>query len=267
MASVAPVRPSAPLAPRLQAITPAKLDAARATLASLPREALASKFQSAFHAGQRIVRLLCADELIGRGIPPAFWHDFQPHPAYTLEQRFDLFSFDVRWLRAAYPAHARAVRYPRGKLLLTGNDKDFWRESEFAFYGGRRPAWKLVGSLSLSTAQQTDCCWLRSAPVARRLQAVEDRCGKVLTALQEDLKHVRRTATFTDADAQALLLRRHQVWICGQMADGKPTETALRYRQLTGQTLSRQLAAKHLEKAGEVLREIEMTSRPQIEMT
>jgi len=51
------------------------------------------------------------------------------------------------------------------------------------------------------------------------------------------------------------------------MSCGKPTETALRFLQMTGETLARNLAAKHLQNVDAVLRKIEMTSRPEIEMT
>lgn len=267
MPAMAPAVPFTPLAPLLQAIAPAKLAAARATVGGFERGELVTKFRSAFHAGKRLLSLLYADGLIAKGVPPTFWHSHLSRSDFNLEQRFSLFAYDVRWLRAAYPDHSRVIRYRRGKLLLTGTEKDFWREAEFSFYAGRRPAWKIVGSLSLDERQQTDCQWLRSAPVARRLQAVTAKREHVFKALNEDLKGVRRTAAFTDEDAKGLLLRRHQLWLCGQMACGKPTETAQRYKQMTGESISRALAANHLRKVIAALRKIEMTSRPEREMT
>ncbi|UUZ64274.1 hypothetical protein LP417_03530 [Polaromonas sp. P1-6] len=231
------------------------------------RDELVTKFRSAFHAGKRLASLLCADGLIAQGVPPTFWHSHLSRSDFNLVQRFDLFAYDVRWLRSAYPSHALTVRYRRCRLLLTGTERNFWHEAEFSFYAGRRPAWKIVGSLSLDERQQTDCQWLRSAPVARRLQAVTARRDRVFAALQEDLRGVRRIATFTDDDAKALLLRRHRLWLCGQMAGGKPSETAQRYRQMTGEIIGRALAANHLRKVDEVLRKTEVTSRPEREMT
>ena len=263
MPTTAPAVPFTPLALLLQAITPAGLAAARVKVAAFERDELVGRFRSAFHSGKRVASLLYADGLISQGIPPAFWHDHQSRTDYSLEQRFDLFVHDVRWRRLAYPSPDSAVRYKRCKLMLTGPERDFWREAEFAFFAGRRPAWKIVGSLSLSAQQQTDCWWLRSTPVARRLQAVTAKRDQVFAALSEDLIHVRRTVAFTEDDANALLLRRHQLWVCGAMAGRKPTETAARFLQMTGQTISRQLAAKHLEKVDGVLRKIEMTSRPE----
>jgi hypothetical protein len=259
--------PFTPLAQLLQAIDPTGLARARVKVAGFDREELIARFRASFSAAKRKLAWLCADQLIQRGIPPAFWHDYRSRTDYSVEQRFDLFAYDVRWLRFAYPDHARIVRYTRCKQMLTGPEKDFWREAEFAFYAGRRPAWKIVGSLSLTVNQQTDCWWLRSAPVSRRLQAVTAKREQVFTALSENLKYVRRTATFTDDDAVGLLLRRHQLWLCGQMSGGKPTETAQRFHQLTGQSISRQLAANHLQKVEAVLRKIEMTLQSESETT
>lgn len=70
----------------------------------------------------------------------------------------------------------RARGYQRGKLMLTGTEKDFWREAEFALYMGKRPAWKLVGSLSLNEKQQTDSAWLSCyiRPVVRQHVSAKD---------------------------------------------------------------------------------------------
>jgi hypothetical protein len=250
-----------PLSEPLQTISLAAHLAAREKVSAFGREKVLGEFRSVFHQGRRKVSLVCADSLIEHGIPPAFWHDHRSTITYSLEQRFDLFAYDVRWLRAAYPSHARVVRYNRIKAMLDGSEKEFWREAEYAFFAGRRPVWKLVASFSLDVRQQTDCWSLRSAPVARRLEAVMAKREKVFRALQNDLMGVRRTVTFTDDDAKALLLRRHQLWMCAHMSDG-PTETAKRFLQMTGQTISRQLAAKHLLKIDDVLRRSEMSSHP-----
>lgn len=258
-ASAAPV-PFIPLAPLLHALAPAKLAEARVRVGRLHRDELIIRFQSAFHAGKRVVSLLCADSLISQGIPPAFWHSSLLQSNFSVTDRFDLFAHDVRWLRAAYPKHARTVRYDRYRSLLTGSETAFHREAEFAFYAGRRPAWKIVGSLSLDESQQMDCRWLRSAPVTRRLKVVTEKRDQVILALSEDLKGVRRTAQFSDVDAVESLLRRHRLWQCAQMADGKPTETARRYSQMTGESISRQVVANQLQKVDAVLRKNEMTS-------
>ena len=245
--------PVNPFTSPILAFTCSNLVTAQAKVESFPRDKLVNSFRLAFHTGKRAVCLLCADALIARGIPPAFWHSHLSRTDYSLEKRFDLFVYDVRWLRATYPYHARKVRYNRHKIMLTGIDKKFWAEVEYAFYAGRRPTWKLVRSFSLNEQQQTDCWLLRSARLARRLQSVTDRRNEVFEAIKEGMTHVRKTAKFTKEAAEALILRRHQVWLCGQMAKKKPSETARRFQQLTGISLTRQLVAKHLEKADSAL--------------
>ena len=128
--------PFATLSPLLQASAPGALVAAQ--VSALDRDDLVAEFRSAFHAGKRVEALLYADGLIERGVPPVFWHDHRSRTDYSLEQRSDLFAYDVRWLRSVYPGHAHAIRYRRCKLMLTGSEKDFWREAEFAFFAGRR---------------------------------------------------------------------------------------------------------------------------------
>jgi hypothetical protein len=79
--------------------------------------------------------------------------------------------------------------------------------------------------------------------------------SRVLQALSDDISVTRRTVTFTDADAQVSLMRRHALWHCARMVkDSSPTEIAARYQQMTGTTINRQAAAKQLEKVHIVLR-------------
>lgn len=68
----------------------------------------------------------------------------------ALHQRYDLLMADLAWLRRWHSDHAKVVRYRRCRVLIAGSDTQFQRESEYAYWAGRRPAWKLVGSLSLT---------------------------------------------------------------------------------------------------------------------
>jgi hypothetical protein len=72
--------------------------------------------------------------------------------------------------------------------------------------------------------------------------------------LHEELRTTRRTRAFTDNDANAALMRRLALWLFSRMTDGSPTQTALRYAQMTGQEISRRAAAKQPYKVKEVLR-------------
>lgn len=196
-----------------------------------------------------------AGELIERGIPPCFWHELLALDCATVNQRADLVLADLAWLRRWHPDHARAVRYRRGRALLTGTDAVFHREAGFAYYEGKRPAWKIVGSLSMTECQQWEAAFLRSTPIKREAEATAILSGRVRLALHDDLQTTRRTVTFTEADALASLARRHALWHCSRMVkDTSPTAIASRYLQMTGQPITRQTAAKQLEKVRMVLR-------------
>lgn len=248
------------LAPLLRAVSYEKLDAARRHVVNFERIELLQRYRAAYVDGKRLVAYVMAGELIARGIPPCFWHDTLKFDDASINERYDLTLADLAWLRRWHPDHARAVRYQRGKALLTGSAKIFHREAEFAFYQGKRPAWKLVGSLSMTERQQWDCAWLRSAPIKKRAVAIEAASARVLQALREELRSVRRTASFGEAEAQATLGRRHAIWHCARMVkDSSPTEIAARYEQMTGSPITRQAAANQLEKVRAVLRKEEMT--------
>jgi hypothetical protein len=247
------------LAPLLQAIAPETLNAARSRVAELDRSSLIKGFRKAYSSGKRVAAFVIADELTTRRIPPVFRYSHASATDCNLEQRFDLLVYDLRWLRRWYPDHARGVRYQRCKTLLTGSDKLFHREAEYMFYGGRRPVWKIVASLSLSETQQIDCYLLRSAPIKKRETATQAMCGRVFSALEADLKAARRTSAFTDNDANTTLLRRQQLWLCSRMVSSRsPTEIAERYMQMTGQRITRQAVGKQVAKIDGVLSKSEM---------
>jgi hypothetical protein len=227
----------------------------RRRVAKLARADLIQRYSTAFNDGKRLVAGIMAAELIERGVPPCFWHDVLALDDPTLDQRADLVLTDLAWLRRWYPDHAGAVRYQRGKALLTGSEAVFRREAEFAFYQGRRPAWKLVSSMSMTERQQWDSAYLRSTPIRRHAALTDAHSVRVRLALSDDLQAARRTAAFTDADAHASLERRHALWRCARMVKMmRPTEIAARYEQMTGTTITRQAAAKQLEKVHVVLR-------------
>lgn len=245
-----------PLWPLLRAAAPDTLTEARRRVVKLDRVGLIQRYRTAFSDGRRLLAFVLANELIGRGIPPCgFWHEALALDEITINQRYDLLLADLAWLRRWYPDHAKLVRYQRGKGLLIGSDTVFHREAEFAFYQGKRPAWKIVGSLSMTERQQWDCAWLRSTPIKRQAEATAILSRRVHQALHDDLQTTRRTVSFSEADAQASLARRHALWRCSRMVnDVSPTEIAGRYQQLTGEPITRQTAAKQLEKVRAVLR-------------
>jgi hypothetical protein len=169
----------------------------------------------------------------------------------TVNHREALTLADLAWLRRWYPDHANSVRYKRGKALLTGSAAVFHREAAFLFYQGQRPAWKAVSSLSMTERQQWDAAYLRSTPIKREAEVTNILSARVWQALNDDLQTVYRTATFSEADAQASLSRRHALWYCSRMVKGgSPTEIAVRYEQKTGSPIRDRRWQSNLKKCG-----------------
>lgn len=256
LSAAGPVDGFAPLASLLRASPPDALSEARRRVAKLDRDSLIGRFRAAFADGKRLVAFVMAEVLVERGIPPSFWHEELALDSTTVNQRADLLLFDLAWLRHWHREHASAVRYLRGKALLTGSDAVFHREAAFAFHQGKRPAWKIVGSLSLTERQQWDAAYLRSAPIKKQAEITRSYGKRVRLALQEDLRRTRRTSTFGEVEALGTLSRRYALWCCARMVkDASPTEIAARYCQMTGVQISRQAVANQLAKVRAVLRE------------
>lgn len=244
-----------PPASLLHDTSPDTLNEVRRRVAQLDRAELIQRYRTAYADGKRLVAYVMAGELIERGIPPCFWHEVLALDDTTLTQREALTLADLAWLRRWHSGHASAVRYQRGKALLTGSETVFHREAAFLFYQGQRPAWKIVGTLSMTERQQWESTYLRSTPIKREAEMTAILSRRVHQALLDDLRTTRRTAAFGEIEAAATLARRHALWRCSRMVKGgSPTEIAARYQQMTDTPITRQAAAKQLEKVGAVLR-------------
>lgn len=243
-----------PLVSLLHATPPDTLSEARRRVALLDRAELIRRYVAAYADGKRLVAYVMASELIERRIPPSCWREAPVADDPTLTQRADLVLADLTWLRRWHPEHASAVRYQRGKALLTGSESVFFREAEFAFYQGKRPAWKVVGSMSMTERQQWEAAYLRSTPIKRAAEATSALRPRVQQALHDDLRTVRRTTAYGEVEAAATLVRRIALWDCSRIVkDGSPTEIAARYQQMTGIQITRQAVAKQLDKLRAVL--------------
>lgn len=228
-------------------VAPSALERARQRLATTDRERLIGGFRKAFATGRRLLAHLIAEELVARGVPPCCWYQTLDWKDASLSQRYDLFVADLLWLRHWHRQHVQQVRYMRYRLLLTGFDTAFYREADYAFWEGRRPAWQLIKSLSLTVNQQWECAWLRSTPVQKKSASIDADSVRALDLLRADLGTVRRTAAYGEAEVEATLRRRHAIWRCWRIAgSASPTAIAALYEQLTGETISRQLVANHL---------------------
>jgi hypothetical protein len=223
---------------------PESVDEVRRRIAKLDRADLIERYRTAFADCKLLAAYFIADELIERGIPPCFWHATLALDSANVAQRRILTIGDMAWLRRWSATHAKAVRYKRGKALLTGSEAVFLREADYAFYDGKRPAWALVKSLSMNERQQFDSAYLRTTPIKKQAAATEAMSKGVLDALRDNLSKTRRVS-FGLAEALASADRQHALWLCSRMVkDGSPTQIALRYEQKTGKPIPRWTAAK-----------------------
>lgn len=247
-----------PLSAAFAAAPAATIEAVRQRLESMGREQLLERFRVEFANGRRLAAYMFADELVTREIPPWVWLDGQLDGKHSLIQQCDLTLFDLRWLSRRHREHIAKCRYQRYRQLTFWTDRRFLTVAEWITHEGKRPAWKIVRALNLDEAQQLDCAILRSAPINRRVIATAAMRDQVFHALQDDVASIRRTRTFTASDALITLERRHNLWLCSRMSNS-PTEIARRYREMTGEEITRQVAAKQLEKINDVLRQIAIT--------
>lgn len=226
-----------------------ELIAVNAALAKLGRGEVIDRFQSSFRLHRRQAAFVFAEELTRRGIPPCFRHRQGVGVEYTANQQFDMMVADLRWLAHAHRDHAKQIRYKRSRELFTAHLPAFHHECEYTFYEGRRYAWQIVNSLSMSEQQQFDCQWLRSGPVAKRARGTQARLGRAFQAIGDTVLRVRKTRTFTHDDARATVRRRRDIWLCSTMTMGErsPAATAARYAQLTGDAITAAVAGRQLD--------------------
>jgi hypothetical protein len=242
------------LAAKLAAISPKALQAYSTDIAALDRGALIDLFRLEFGNGRRERSFLLAQALTNLGVPPCLRLHHLSATDFTVNEKFDLMTYDLQFLRREYPEHERQIRFKRCKGMFVGSEAVFHNASEFAFYRGDRPAWKIVKSLSLTEEQQLDCFWLQSAPIAKRRAAAQAMRNTVFEALQADLRTVRRTKSFTDEDAKTTLFRRHRLWLCRGLTTGSTSAIAKKYTQLVGITITPQIVARQLQMVDETLR-------------
>jgi hypothetical protein len=187
-------------------------------------------------------------------VPPCFRHDWRSSADFSAERQADLVVFDLEWLRHRHRNHASAVKHRRCLKVFNGTEGQFLSEAAYMANGGKREPWKVAKSLSLTEEQQLELFWLKSAPIKRRQMVIQGMRARVFGKLKCDVDGVRRTSTFTDADATSTLLRRHRLWLAQAHTTGGPAEAARRYEQLTGKAIDRKVAARQLAIVAGVLK-------------
>lgn len=242
------------LTPLVRRITEADAERCRRVHAALPTFTtgkLCASLRTAFRSGQRVASFLLAEELAARGVPPSLRDMELERLHLSLDESFDLFVYDARWIMRRYPGQIDRVLYAQSKRLF--KESTFHQAALFTFYYGQRPPGKIAGGMALTNEQQWECAWLRSKHITKRADAIALQRPTVHKRLKEPIYAARNTA-FTDDDAAASLLRRERLWLCSQMFGDSPTKIARRYEQMTGKPIARNVVAKQLQTIANVLR-------------
>jgi len=238
----------------LKSVDKNKLAEAISKLQSKPLADVINDFRTSFYSSKRIAAFACSEALTAMGVPPAFRHSHLSRTDFTLEQKLDLLTYDIRWIRRQHRDHVKKVRYGRYKDMLSLLDSTHHAAVEYAFFDGQRPNWKIVSSLNLPESIQFECAVLHSAVVNKRQQVTNEMRDEVYSMLREHIKGVRKTRTFTKEDAAQTLKRRHDIWFCSRMCNGSRTEIAKIYRAKTGEVIRAEVVGRQLEIINEIIR-------------
>ncbi|MFZ6862987.1 hypothetical protein ACO0K7_10150 [Undibacterium sp. Ji67W] len=237
-----------PLSALLRAEDADKLNSIIRAVAKCDRFELVDRLAQSMSRGKRVQAYVLNAALTAKGIPPVFrYPDFYPS-ADDVNHKNDLFMYDMQWLERTCGSHVKKIRFARYRDMFTPILTRFCNATDYVFYEGRRPAWRIVASLALEEDMQHDCMWLRSEPVKKKHEFISHYEGAVKRALEADLARVTRSSIFTEDDAKNSLERRFALWVCSQMTHGKPTATAKRYEQMTGLSMNRHVAFSQLKK-------------------
>lgn len=184
-----------------------------------------------------------SEEFTRRGIPPIFRllpeiNDDDP------SQIADLFAIDLSWLAAEFPKHKPLLQKWAGIFKSTR----FHSTADFIAGNYPRKAmhWLCKG-LGLTDDQQRRLHVIKTGAHRRAFEALQGRRQAVRTQLATKYHERAKDVRYRADDPKATIERRAAVWFAGSLADWKPQPTADLYRALTGEALTRQLAAKVIE--------------------
>lgn len=211
-----------------------------------PDSKLMNQLVMAFEEGSRTHSFLISEELTRRGIPPYLRSLALPLPEYQdcdVNRRFDLLAYDLRWVVATYTDHRTlAPRYM--DIFKHGR---FHKGLEHIAKRGDREIWEIVRDMDLSVDQQWDCHAIRGREVMNERRYIRERRMACLEYLDRSIEAAKSCGLSVERKSE-IRRRRFNIWICSCIAGrDRPTEIARRYRQLTGEQISRQIVARQLE--------------------
>ena len=192
--------------------------------------------------------LLVSAEMTRRGIAPCF----RGLPAQKVwwggtDTDFALMTADLQWIVAKHPEHQ--TEWERAQAIF--DPRKFDAAAAYLHWNGNRTAGQVAKALGLTDAQQRECAWIQCLHVERWRQRLHTRWPIARAKIAEGIKaHDRRP----QADQDATINRRSDLWLCAELADWKPQRTADLFAMLTGEVLPRNVVAKQLDKLPKVRR-------------
>lgn len=235
----------------IQSCSPAKLKEVTDRLKLKSLDAILSGYVEACLFRNRLKAFLFALELTFRKIAPAFRNrrsEIDCKPVLNDREWCDLVLYDAMWLAVH---HASLKEFKR--LEVTDNP-----ESWIALFGvverilykrkyDKNSNWRIVQNLKVNESQQWECRVLKSKPVKRTALGLGFRQTRIFTQLLEDMPTIQKRGLNKKA-AEQILLTRKKIWVCAEMCEWKPTRTAMLYRYMTGEEMTKSTAADQISK-------------------
>jgi hypothetical protein len=102
--------------------------------------------------------------------------------------------------------------------------------------------WRNVKSLSLKNEWQVELNILKKNEYTKEWARLQRVSGVVDVALKAR-QHSRKVKKHAD-ETKRIIQRRNDIWLCASLSERKPQRTANLYEALTGEKITRQVAAK-----------------------
>lgn len=220
-----------------------KVEAASSKVTGLTRGQLDIGAMNASLSGNRIALWLFNLEYTRRAIPPIFRKqslDFGKIP------NCDFLWYDLEWLSKKHFGHKPFFK--RWAKIFELNN--FSHSTAGFIYSELKPEmWRNVKSLSLHNEWQVELNILKKNEHKNewaRLQRVSKFVDVALKA-----KHHSRKIKKSAEETKRIIQRRNDIWLCSSLSERKPQRTADLYESLTGEKISRQVAAKVINQVKE----------------
>lgn len=217
-------------------------------LALVSPERLKATFIDQLKQGNQDGALLVSAEMTRRGIAPCFRGLPVRREWWTgTDTDFALMVADLQWIVARHPKHQ--TEWERAQAIF--DPRKFDQTAAYLHWNGNRTAGQVAKALGLTEAQQRECAWIQCLHVERWRQRLHIRWPIARTRIAEGIKaHDRRP----QAEQDATIGRRSDLWLCAELADWRPQRTADLFAMLTGEVLPRNVVAKQLGKLPKVRR-------------